>query len=458
MKEKRKKIFVSVGIFILIMTVLIIGIILFLTQKAEKILHEKLVSSLPAGQYSLDYGELNANILGGLFTVNDIHFNLNDSLSVKFQKLTVKRIDNLFWEFIKNKKMPLAKLQVQLENGTIHFPDSLYILSVGKIALNLKDSLLKVNDITYVSTIPKWQFAYQDPNHSSWMDLKLGTIELKGIHIQQLMEEKTILLDSLFISDVDFSNYKNHKIPVARKSKPLIYESVQKLPIPFTVNYLKASNLNIFYEELAKNGTEPGLIKFTQMEGIFDKGITNTISSHTQTNRLIASGKLMNEGLINAELYFPVDSTYDNVTIKGTLGTMNMISLNSIIEPLTPVRIKSGFIQHMDYHIQGGREKAEIYMCLNYNDLSVQMLLPIGDKRLNIGLLSLLATGLIEKNNPEEGKEIRCVSAEQIRDPYRSSFNYLWKIYLSGLEETLGYTKRRQENVNWVLGILHKGE
>ena len=461
MEKKRKKIFIRIGVLILILVALSMGVNLFVTHKAEKIIHEKLVNSvsqLSDGRYSLDYESLNVNILAGFFAVNNICLATNDSLSsLKIKKISFEGLGFLFREFIKNKDLPFSeiKIQISIDTTTIHLPDNLYTLGIGKTTLNLKDSLLQMNDITYVSTIPKWEFASK---YSNWLDLKLGIIELKGFHIQQFIEEKTILLDSVFIADVDFSNFKNHKIPTPHNIQPLIYEYVQKFPTPFFVQYLKASDLNIIYEELAKNGTDPGFIKFTHMEGIFDEGLTNIVSSHTQTNRLVASGKLMNEGLINAELYFPVDSTYDQVIIKGALGTMNMISLNTIIEPLLPARIKSGFIQHLDYHIQGGREKAEIDMCLQYNDLAVQVLLPVGDKRLNIGLLSLIATGLIKKNNPEKGKEIRCVSAEQTRDPYRSSFNYLWKIYFAGVEETLGYTKKRREKVEWILHQFHKSE
>ncbi|MCC8144937.1 MAG: hypothetical protein LIO93_00540, partial [Bacteroidales bacterium] len=208
------------------------------------------------------------------------------------------------------------------------------------------------------------------------------------------------------------------------------------------------------YEELDKKGIDPGYINFTQMEGIFENGITNIVTSHTQTNKLIASGKLMNEGMIQAELYFPVDSTYDNTRIKGTLGTMSMISLNNIIEPMAPVRINSGFIQGMEYDIQGGKEKAIIDMCLRYNNLSVQIMLPMGEKyRSNKGILSFLVNGLIENNNPAAEGELRCVHTEHIRDPYHSSFNYLWKIYFAGLVETLGFTKERQRNVKWLQEI-----
>jgi hypothetical protein len=378
--------------------------------------------------------------------------NKTDTTDVRLKNINFEaenfRIDSLSYQ--RSLFLYSENFQLSIDTTKISLPGRLYTLNSNKIALNLKDSLLKIENIALTSRVPQWDFAYKDPEHSDWSDLRVGSVELKNFRLQKLVKEKSLLLDSLLVSDVYFSNYKNQKIPTAHHIVPMVYEAVQKFPLPFQIHYVKASNVNVLYEEMPQNGTDPGAIRFTDMEGIFD-GFTNIVSSHTQTNKLTASGKLMNRGAIHAELYFPVDSTYDVVNIKGKLGTMDMIALNKIIEPLAPARIKSGFIQGMDFNITGGKEKATIDMCLLYNDLSVQILLPAGkDHRAESGIVSLLANGVLNRNNPDPGKEPRRIRTEHIRDPYHSAFNYLWKIYLAGLSETVGYTKERQQEVSWV--------
>ncbi|GHS99713.1 hypothetical protein FACS189421_10660 [Bacteroidia bacterium] len=378
--------------------------------------------------------------------------NKTDTTEVKLENINFDaenfRIDSVsdqrsFYLYSENFKLSIDTTQVSS-------PGNLYTLNSGKIAVNLKDSLLKIENVALKSKVPQWDFAYKDPKHSDWSDLRVGSIELKNFRLQKLIQEKSLLSDSLLVSGVYFSNYKNQKIPTPPSKVPMIYETVQKFPLPFDIRYVKVSNINILYQEMPKNGSDPGAIRFTQMEGIFD-GFTNIVTSHTQMNKLTTSGKLMNEGAIRAELYFPVDSTYDVVHIKGTLGAMNMIALNKIIEPMAPARIKSGFIQGLDFDITGGKERATIDMCLLYTDLSIQILLPAGkDHRTESGILSFLANGILEKNNPDPGKDPRRIRTEHIRDPYHSAFNYLWKIYLAGLTETVGYTKGRQKSVAWV--------
>jgi hypothetical protein len=384
--------------------------------------------------------------------------NKTDATVVRLENIHVKaedfRIDSLSDQRIHF--LYSGHFRLSIDTTQIRLPGHLYTLNAGKIEVNLQDSLVKVSNISYTSLVPQWDFAYQDPKHSDWMDIRVGEMELKNLRLRQSVQEKSLLLDSLLISNIYLSNYKNRKIPGTHQIVPVIYETVQKFPVPFRINYVKAGNLNVLYEEMSANGTDPGAIRFTRMEGVFD-GFTNIVSSHTQVNKLTATGKLMNEGLIRAELYFPVDSTYDVVQIRGTLGAMGMLALNKIVEPMAPVRIKGGFIRGMDFSITGGKEKAEIDLCLLYNDLSVQIVFPPGSEhRPDRGILSLIANGLLERNNPEPGKEARRIRTEYIRDPYHSSFHYLWKIYFSGLTETVGYTRERQKNVDWVEKELKK--
>ncbi|GHT74190.1 hypothetical protein AGMMS50262_06650 [Bacteroidia bacterium] len=366
--------------------------------------------------------------------------NETDTTTLQIQNINF-RADKFRIDSLADKKSPCflysEDYRLTVDSSKVHFPNHLYTIRTGKIEWQLKDSLFRAKNIAYQTLVPKAQFIR---NHADWFDVEVGAVELKNLHIQKIETEKSVQIDSIFVSDVYFNNYKNGKIPVVHRIVPMIYEPFQKFPIPYAIDYLKASNVNVAYEELAKDRTQAGFINFTQMEGIFDKGLTNIVREHTQTNRLLAKAKLMNAGLIRAELYFPVDSTYDYAVVKGSLGTMNMLSLNKIITPMTSASINSGFIQRMDFDIRGGKKSAKINMCLRYNDLTV-----------DIGSWSLFANGLIRNNNPKNPNDpLQCVEVTHIRDPYHSSFNYLWKICFDGLSETLGYTQVRKKRVEWI--------
>ncbi len=344
--------------------------------------------------------------------------------------------------------------------GNTHhiLPGKSYGVEVGKIMIGVSDSIFSIDHFKLIPQFPKTEFAYKTPKHSDWMELSVGTVKLKGFDFRKLVLEKTVNIDSLIVQNVNFGNYKNQKIVIEHHKMPLIYEPFQRIKVPIRISNGLIDNFNLVYEELPKKGNKAGLISFTNMRGEFS-GWTNIPDSLNHTNKLIAKAKLMNEGQVNATIFFPVDSMNDRFEIVGTLGPMKMATLNRIIEPLSPARIKSGYIRGMDYYIVGGRYKAFINMQLLYNDLTADILKGDGNQeRSSNQVASFLANGLIKRDNPDKGdnKEPRRVTAEHIRDPYHSSFNYLWKIYLSGLVQTVGFTKERQDNMKWFKNAIDK--
>ena len=453
-----------------ISAVLIIGINIFLSVYLKKIVASELkeqVNKQTNGLYHAEFKNIDVKLMSRTISLNDFSLFPDDKLLagaspedtiyknrgwLNIKYLQLSNIDLR----IKDKKISSVKnFHLKLSDINYILPDSLYNLSVEKVDFSWKDSTLSVNNFLMRSFVPQYQFALGPKNkkHTDWFEIEVGALVVENIHINHWLDNKEAYVGKIQIDNPVLKNFKNSKIEIEHNKMPLIYEQFQKLPFQYLAGNVKVNNFLIVYEELAKDGTDPGKITFTNMYGEMDS-LTNIVTSHKQMNKLVASGKLMGEGEINAELYFPVDSTYDYALIKGTLGPMNMISLNSIIAPLAPARITGGFIQGMDYTITGGKEAAHINMCLLYRDLKADIL--SGDRHKN-SFLTLLANGLIKSNNPDkEGEEVRRVSADHIRDPYHSSFNYLWKIYLSGLMETLGYTKQRQKGVEWVKDGISK--
>jgi len=328
-------------------------------------------------------------------------------------------------------------------------PKNLYTYSVGEGKIGIRDSYVCFNHLGLTSTVPKWEYAHKHPTHADWFDVKIGEIQLMNVDFNKLIDEKTLIADSLFITKVDLQNLKNTTIPISHNIMPMVYEQVHNIPLDYAINYVNLSGVEVIYEEYPENGNGAGKIFFTDLQGIYPQGLTNIVSFHEQTNHLVAYGKLMGVGEVHAEMEFPVDSTYDHVIMQGKLGTMSMLALNPILEPLTSAKLEEGFIQGMDFYVEGGRKEAYIDMTLRYNDLSIAFLRGKKDHHTKKGILSFLAKGLVEKDNPAKGENVRRAKAVHIRDPYHSSFNYLWKILSEGLIRSLGLTDHVLGTIEW---------
>lgn len=329
-------------------------------------------------------------------------------------------------------------------------PDGMYRYFAGSSVLDIRENRLSLSELGFRSVLPKWEFAEKAPKHADWFDLQVGQVDFKGIDLMKLLDKQELYADSLFVNTVLFQNYKNNKIPIEHHIVPMIYTARQNLPLPFSIDLVHVTDMEIVYEELAKDRNDPGRVSFTHLDGVFME-YTNIPSRPEQTTTLYASGRFMGEGEFEAQVVLPVDTLYDKVEMKVKMGAMNMIALNPVIEPMAPLRINGGFIQELDFTITANSEKADLAMKLLYNDLSVKILLPAGGGKLSeSAVLSFFANGLIERNNPGANGEVRLIKAEKTRDPMHSSFNYLWKTLFAGLVQLVGYTDQRQEMVQWL--------
>ncbi len=336
---------------------------------------------------------------------------------------------------------------IHLQTENIHhiLPGKAYQINIGKIGLKTIDSTLNIENIRLTPQYSKYEFAHKIVNHPDWMELTIAKINCKGIGAGDLFFDKKIMMDSLRIENIIFNNFKNQKIVITHHKMPLIYENLQKAVIPVYIKNIQVKNANITYEELSKTGNKPGIINFSEVDGTF-QDFTNIVSYDKQYINLKARGKLMGEGLINATFRLPVSPDNDHFHVQGTLGPMNLQKLNSIIIPMIDAEIKSGHLDGMDFTIDATSKGANLNMLFLYNNLSVKVLKD-GNKW---ALINKAANLLIKHDNPDKGKEVRRVNTYHTRDPYHSTFNYLWKIMLPGIIETVGYTKDKQEKVSWV--------
>ncbi|MDL2243822.1 hypothetical protein LJB84_03175, partial [Bacteroidales bacterium OttesenSCG-928-J19] len=319
--------------------------------------------------------------------------------------------------------------------------------------LDLITSNLTIKQAGFTSLVPKWEFAHKDPKHSDWFSLKINRINLYNIDFSKLFRESHFMADSLLLKGVRLENFKNTQIPIEHNVMPMIYTVIQQLPIKFAFQTARVEGMDVVYEELPQQEETPGRISITQLNGVFED-YTNIVSQSKQTTTLYATGKLMGEGKLRATVVLPVDPAYDRVTIEASLGVMDMIALNPIIESMAPVSIKGGFIQGMDLRIEADSTQSKVRMKLLYNDLAVNITQKIDNHhKANLGILSFFANGLIENDNPKAGEEVRIVDAVHIRDPLHSSFNYLWKTIFDALVKVLGYTDNRQEAVSTLMTV-----
>ena len=332
-----------------------------------------------------------------------------------------------------------------------------YTLSVGRVEFS--ESMAQIKRIRLLSRYPKMEFAYKQPKHQDWFDLQVGEVSLVGVDYLSYLRDSILRIKEVQIEDIVLQNFKNQQIPVPRRVVPMIYSGLQKAPMKIDFQKVGVKNLMIVYEELAKNGTVPGKLYFTDMKGTFSE-FTNIVSRPEQFITLNTTGKLMGEGTFRATWLLPVDSLNDRFSLNIQLDSFNLKAMNELLIPLASAEVQSGLVQSMKMSTDASSKEARVDMLFLYTDLKVSFLKEKKGELQDKKLLSTLANRVLKQDNPERTKkgekQARRSSLSVVRDPYHSTFNYLWQIIKPPLVETIGVSQKTQEIVPKTKSLMEK--
>ncbi|GBU06989.1 hypothetical protein AwDysgo_03200 [Bacteroidales bacterium] len=367
-----------------------------------------------------------------------MQFTLNN-LSLQADRFSI----NKDWQRGIKKTLLCDNIKLELEKFSHSLPDEDYTFHCESASINTSDSSLRIEGLHIEPVHSKMDFARLSSKNSDWSELKLEEIKLIGIHYHKNIIESVFFADSVYINRLEYQNFKNQNVASIRKLSSILYKSLQRAPVKMGIDRIRVDNSSVVYEELPRAKNEAGIIKFTDINANISN-LTNIASENTIN--ILAQGKFMDMGLIDAEFNFPTNSLTDIFSIKGTLGGMNLIGINDIIEPLVSCRIENGQLHRVDFDIVGSDDSAYIDMLVLYSKLEVVLLKSINNKnypqRFVSGFLNKL---LLPQDNPTEGCSIQTVRRVTYRNKYSSTFNYLWKIVFGGLCETIGLSEQKQQ-------------
>ena len=138
-----------------------------------------------------------------------------------------------------------------------------------------------------------------------------------------------------------------------------------------------------------------------------------------------------------------------------------MTDINPLIYPMTSAKVKSGVVKDMTFDAVADNEGGSVKMLFLYNDLYVELMKEHDGKPEERSFLDKLINSILKHNNPSIGrdgkpKEPRSGDLTFVRNPYHSSFNYFWQILRPALEQSVGVSKKLQDEMAEASGFLAK--
>src|SRR5690606_25853117 len=149
----------------------------------------------------------------------------------------------------------------------------------------------------------------------------------------------------LQINDMAIEIFRDKRKPENFEKRPaMIHEIFRNLPLQLDFQEIEVSNGYVAYEERPENeAPRSGNLFFDEINATIS-GATNHPENlkNNDEMKVNASGRLIGEGNIDLEVTYFLSDTTGMFLMKGTIGSMDLAKLNSMIEPATKVSLKKG--------------------------------------------------------------------------------------------------------------------
>jgi hypothetical protein len=321
-------------------------------------------------------------------------------------------------------------------------PNDLYKFRVDSISISSVSPQILVKNFQATPALSENAFVNALPGQELRYDLSFRDIQLQNVNLLQLFEQKFIA-DTMLIGAFDYKIYCDLAIKREKKNRIGTYlqQTLVKIPVALRVGKIILTNGFFEYKERNKVTRKSGKVQFYDIDA--------SISNFTNDKKTIAVNNLMTADITSIfqdktpckiNWIFYLLHPRGRFGVQGSFGAMGSASINSFAAPLGDIRIRKGKINGAVFNLHGDDYNLDGNLKLLYEDLRVTMLKR--DKRLTgrqgKQLMSFLANIIIKNSNPNKNEDPRIIQLHLDRDPNYTMFNFLWKILLNGIRETVG--------------------
>ena len=329
---------------------------------------------------------------------------------------------------------------VNCELNEIHYKLSdYYSVSVKKILLNSKDSLLQLDSLKLIPLLNKFEMGEKLKRQADHVNAIIRQIKITGLYAADLLHQKFIA-DKINIEKPMAYIFRDRRLPRSKEKQPTPLDYLKQIPFNVSVQHFNLNDAEITSEEFPKEGEHSGYIKLQHLYVTMKPFInhTNKLSSSVISN---VKTSIMGAGNIHATIKLSLVN--GNSDIKGAIEELNLTAMNPSAENLGKFHIESGVLNRLDFQFTATDVKATGKIVGVYHDLVVDRLKETKHGLKKASIASFLLHKIIIPKNKDASLDIkkRTGKIDYNRDPTRFITFYYLKALLDGIRDsfTLGF-------------------
>ena len=342
-------------------------------------------------------------------------------------------------------------IRLQLPGYSWVSNDSLYTFKVGKTGLSTGQQKVTIDSFSIIPNYSKFEFSRKYWYQQDRLDATLDHIEISGAHLREFLLNKKFIAAKIRIGEMVLEDYRDKRVPLfAWQTKLLPQQMLWNFTKSINIDSIQLVNGLVTYSE--QTGEIPGPVFFDRMHALVTHVTNDTASYHHGSSMTLeGSAYLMGKALIEVSFHFPLSYRKDTFDFSARIGELDLTELNPIVEPLAPLKIKSGrekktIIQNVSANNDYASGTLEVY----YNDLKIDFRRTENNffKKWKSDLMTFVADDIIlPASNPGSDGKLKKGIIYYERDKNKGFFNYVWKSTWSGLKSTVGLNTKQQREI-----------
>jgi len=323
--------------------------------------------------------------------------------------------------------------------------DKMYTIKVDTVSGTVSGKDMHIKGVQIIPMYPDLTFTRKYTYGKDRYDLKFNQISFTGVDFERLDSEGSLHAEALKIGPAKVNIFVNRELPAPPKLdkvRNFPHVALKRLPFQAIVDTIKLNNVDVAYTEYNPISQRRGTVYFQNLSGRI-LNVTNDSLQLAKNNNAIAnlSALVMKTSRIDIRINFNLTDKNGAFSYRGTVGPMNLLTLNPMVKNMGLLEIESGKMQKTDFNIQANANGSSGIVHFYYTDLKVKLLKEGEDGAApkKKGFLSFLANAILIKNaNPDKNEAPRTANVTYQRTPAASFFNLLWKSVFLGMRETVG--------------------
>ncbi len=434
----------AVGIIILLSALIFV----FLPQVyLDGLLESRIIDAFQKAypEYSLKIAGLNFNVLRNRLDCDSISLTKVDAtFSCRTGAFSVSGID---WIKLYREKTIstgiIANAALDAEDIVISSEQSQNEIRCGRLHLSIPDSEIVADALEFHPSITDDQFFEESRFRNTRYRFVIPEMSVNGLVYSGLLRGNNFRARSIDIRNAFVDILVNMDKPWDTKApSPLMPgESMSSIKDTIRVDSLQIVNGQLNYNERYVVGAAPATVTFDKVEALA-VGIVNH-TGQSDTIAINAQGRFMKTATMKLLMSIPLGSQQLSFSYSGSVGEMQVSSLNGFLETAERHRIKSGVLHGATFDVNVNSGRATGYLRAEYSDLSIAVLDKYtgSEKGIADRISSLIGKLFVIRgtNMPDKKGAMKIGVVNFTRKPDEPFIQFAWFALRSGVGNTVGF-------------------